>query len=152
MFYGVLFNLFFLIGANHAYSEEFLVRVDQVRLMDLKKSGSHVIVGNPSIADVSIQNSKLLVITGKSFGSTNVIVLGPDRKIITNTTIGVVNDDRRVVSLYKGSDRESYNCSPKCQSILVIGDQGEYFQNNQKAASGKSSLANSNAENGENAQ
>ena len=145
-------SLLLLVPSSIVNAEEVVVRVDHAQLMYLPDAGSDVIVGNPSIADVAIQNSKLLVVTGKSFGSTNVIVLGPDRKIIADAVINVTNDDTRVVSLYKGSGRESYNCSPKCQSILVIGDKGEYFQNNQKAANGKSSLATNTAEPGANGQ
>ena len=143
---AILSLIFLCAYISTAKSEEIIVNVDQAKLLRLSTPGTDVIIGNPSIADVAIQNSKLLVITGKSFGSTNVIVLNSDRKIITDTVISVTNDSKRVVSLYKGSARESYNCSNKCESILVIGDQNEYFQKTQKAANGKSSLATNTAE------
>jgi Flp pilus assembly secretin CpaC len=38
-------------------------------------AAAEVIIGNPTIADVSVQGGNLLVVTGKSFGVTNIISL-----------------------------------------------------------------------------
>ncbi len=128
-----------LSGLVHA--EEIIVKVDQAKLLHLKKQSSDVIVGNPSIADISVQSKNLLVITGKSYGSTNIIALDSQKNIIVEAVINVVSDDLQTVALFKGSMKQSYNCAERCVSVLSIGDATEYFKNNQTATSNKFGLA-----------
>ncbi len=116
------------------------VKVDQAKLLPLKRQSSDVIVGNPSIADISVQSKNLLVITGKSYGSTNVIALDSQRNVIVEAVINVTSDDRQTIALFKGSMKESYNCSARCVPVLSIGDATEYFKNNQTATSNKFGL------------
>ena len=54
-----------------------VVFLDQARLLQLPDRASNVVIGNPLIADVSIQPGGLTVITGKSYGITNLIVTVP---------------------------------------------------------------------------
>lgn len=122
-------------------AEEISVKVDQAKLLPLKTQSTDVIIGNPSIADISVQSKNLLVITGKSYGSTNVIALDSQRNVIVEAVINVVSDDRQTIALFKGSMKESYNCSARCVPVLSIGDATEYFKNNQTATSNKFGLA-----------
>ena len=71
------------VGAGHAAmaaNNGVAVLVDQATLVRLDRPAAEIVVGNPSIADVSVQSSKLLVITGKSFGETNLIVMDARRQ------------------------------------------------------------------------
>ena len=114
------------VPMHGALADDFLVQFDQSRLLRLARPAHDVIVGNPSIADVSIQGSRLLVVTGKSFGVTNLIVLDDDGAVIINRKMIVQGDDAKFVNLQKGVTRQSYNCFPTCQPALVIGDQAEF--------------------------
>src|SRR4030081_3444321 len=60
------------------------VLVDQATLVRLDRPAAEIVVGNPSIADVSVQSGKVLVVTGKSFGETNLIVMDADGKVVAN--------------------------------------------------------------------
>ena len=51
------------------------VTIDFAKVMRLDTPARTVIVGNPGIADASIDNEKTLVLTGKTAGTTNLIVL-----------------------------------------------------------------------------
>ncbi|MCS6762509.1 MAG: pilus assembly protein N-terminal domain-containing protein [Candidatus Devosia symbiotica] len=51
------------------------VNVNMARILRINASEGTVIVGNPGITDVTIQDPKTLILTGKSFGQTNLIVL-----------------------------------------------------------------------------
>ncbi|MGH1351209.1 MAG: pilus assembly protein N-terminal domain-containing protein [Methyloligellaceae bacterium] len=141
--------LFSALGnMSSATAEQFNVSIDQARLLHLEKQSAAVIVGNPSIADVSVQNGRLLVVTGKSYGSTNVIVLDANRKIVTNKTINVTDNKQQIVQLYKGSMRQSYNCPDKCSTIMSIGDEPEYTKNVYTATSNKSALVSGGSQQG----
>jgi Flp pilus assembly secretin CpaC len=69
-------------GPARAADDDIIVKYDQSQLLRLKRPAAEIIIGNPSIADVSVQSGNLLVITGKSFGVTNIITLDADRNVI----------------------------------------------------------------------
>lgn len=110
-----------------AMAGDLVVRYDQSQLLRLPRPAAEIIVGNPSIADVSLQDGNLLVVTGKTFGITNIITLDAERNIIQDQRVMVERDDRKVVNLHKGSDRYTYSCTPNCEPNLTIGDEKTYF-------------------------
>lgn len=122
-------------------AEDIRVSIDEARLIRLDTPGAEVIVGNPSIADVSVQSGRMLVVTGKSFGTTNVIVLAADGREILNRTLRVDAERTRVVTLYRGAVRQSYICTPVCQSTLIPGDFADYFENVGKQVVNKFGIA-----------
>ena len=93
-------------NASEARAADLMVRYDQSQLLRLPRPPTEVIIGNPSIADVAIQGGNLLVVTGKSFGVTNIIALDAQRNVIQDQRVVVDHDDLRRLSLYKGSKRE----------------------------------------------
>ena len=122
------------------------VPIDQARIIKLEKQGAGIIVGNPSIADVSVQNGRLLVVTGKSAGVTNIIVLDTQQRKILSKRIAVKHDVRRVVTVHKGSQQFSYACKPTCRPTLMPGDEKDFFENLAKGTQNKLGLAQSVAE------
>ena len=122
---------------SDAQAADLVVRYDQSQLIRLPRAISEVIIGNPSIADVTVQGGNLLVVTGKTFGVTNIIALDADRNVIQDQRVVVEQDDRRTVSLYKGSQRQSFTCAPTCTPAMVIGDDPTYFDTITKAAQAK---------------
>lgn len=135
-----------------AYTEDtgafsdFLVQYDQVRLMRLTEGAADVIIGNPSIADISVQSDRLIAVTGKTFGVTNLIVLNARGNVIANRRLIVRADDQKMVNLTRGAVRQTYNCAPNCQSVIKIGDEADYFANIARMASEKMKVADSVAE------
>jgi hypothetical protein len=122
---------------SEARAADLVVRYDQSQLIRLPRPIAEVIIGNPSIADVTVQGGNLLVVTGKTFGVTNIIALDADRNVIQDQRVVVEQDDRRTVSLYKGALRHSYTCAPTCTPAIVIGDNPAYFDTITKAAQAK---------------
>jgi Flp pilus assembly secretin CpaC len=125
-------------NATKAQADDLVVRYDQAQLLRLPRPVAEIIVGNPTIADVAIQGANLLVVTGKTFGVTNVIALDADRNIIQDQRV-VVERDQAVVNLHRGVTRQTYNCTPQCQPNLTIGDDKNFFelistQNSQKTS------------------
>lgn len=115
------------LDVSRAHAEDLIVRYDQSQLLRLPRPVSEIVVGNPSIADVAIQGANLLVVTGKTFGVTNVIALDADRNVIQDQRISVERDQTSV-NLRRGTARETYNCNPHCQTSLTIGDDVNYFK------------------------
>src|SRR6185437_10198359 len=105
-----------------AAAADLVVRYDQSQLLRLPRPVSDVIIGNPSIADVTVQGGNLLVVTGKTFGITNIIALDAQRNVIQDQRVVVEAEDRHTLVLHKGSLRETYTCSPSCMPTIVVGD------------------------------
>lgn len=119
------------------------IAIDQARVIRLESDAAQIIVGNPSIADVAAQSARLLVITGKSYGSTNLIALDSGGREIFSARLGVREEDSRQVTLYKGTARQSYHCAPNCQPVLAIGDDKTQFEQLAETVSKKFGVANS---------
>ncbi|MGD9783076.1 MAG: pilus assembly protein N-terminal domain-containing protein [Hyphomicrobiaceae bacterium] len=122
------------------------MRYDQSQILRLPRPVSELIIGNPSIADVTIQSNDLLVITGKTFGITNVIALDADRNVIQDQRVVVQRDEQRMVNLHKGALRQSFSCTPICQPTITIGDDPGYFDTISKHAAQKTKFSESGSE------
>jgi Flp pilus assembly protein, secretin CpaC len=129
------------IAMGAAAAEDLIVKYDQSQLWRLERPIAEIIIGNPTIADVTIQSNDLLVVTGKSFGITNIIALDANREVVAERRVLVQRDERKVVNLHKGGKRESYNCSPQCNPMTTIGDDPEYFETVAKLSERKIKLS-----------
>jgi Flp pilus assembly secretin CpaC len=130
------------LDTTRVLADDLIVRYDQAQLLRLPRPVSEVIVGNPSIADVTISGGNLLVITGKTFGITNVIAIDTEHNIIQDQKV-IVERDQTVVNLRRGPQRETYSCTPQCQPNLTIGDDQLFFETLGKQSSMKTKISES---------
>jgi Pilus formation protein N terminal region len=114
--------------AQPARAAEVTVSVDEARIVKLPDRVATIVIGNPLIADAALQGGGILVVTGKGFGSTNMLALDRAGKVVMDTTIQVVGPtSRELVVVYRGTERESYSCAPDCERRLTLGDSAPYF-------------------------
>ena len=105
------------------------VNVDQAKLVRLPGKVATIVVGNPMIADVTLQPGGIIVVTGKGYGATNFIALDRAGEIVVDRMIQVEGPtDYQLITVYRGVERESYSCMPVCQRRVTLGDGGEYFK------------------------
>lgn len=135
------------LEATNARASDLVVHYDQSQLLRLPRPVAEVIIGNPSIADVAVQGGNLLVVTGKTFGITNIIALDGERNVIQDQRVVVQRDEQRTVNLHRGASRNSYSCTPNCSPSLVIGDDKEYFETISKHAEKKTKFSDQSSEN-----
>lgn len=114
-----------MIAPNLALAEAVSVVLDQARLLRLPQGVSTIIIGNPSIADGTLQSGGLLVVTGKGYGTTNLMALDSKGAVIAEHQITVSAPAGVVV--YRGADRETLNCAPACERAVVPGDAQAVF-------------------------
>lgn len=98
------------------------VKVNMARILRISAPANTVIIGNPKVADVTIQDPQTLVLTGKSYGQTNMIVLDAQGKAIADTLIEVVQAQADLITVYMGSARTTLACAPVCQPTIMLGD------------------------------
>jgi hypothetical protein len=144
---GITLMAALIIEATSARAGDLVVRYDQSQLLRLPRPVNEVIIGNPSIADVTIQGGDLLVVTGKSFGVTNIIALDAERNVVQDQRVIVQRDDQRVVTLHRGSVRNSFTCTPACSPSLIVGDDPAYFEVIHKSSEKKAKFSDASAEN-----
>ncbi|MEM7299454.1 MAG: pilus assembly protein N-terminal domain-containing protein [Pseudomonadota bacterium] len=106
-----------------------VVTIDRAKVLKISRPADTVIVGNPSIADATIQDAQTLVLTGRSFGVTNLIIIDGDGNPIIDETIVVQGHENNTVRIYRRSVRETLACSPVCEPTLTIGDNNDTFTN-----------------------
>jgi hypothetical protein len=117
-----------MLTAFPALATTFTVAVDQAQIMRLPDKVATIVIGNPLIADASLQSGGVLVVTGKGYGSTNLLAMDRNGKIVMDTTVQVVGPaGGDLIVVYKGTARESYSCSPECAPRATLGDENKYF-------------------------
>ena len=109
-------------AAAPAPAEPIVVLLDQAKMLQLPERAATVVVGNPLVADVSIQPGGLAVITGKGYGATNFIVMDKTGGVLLEKTVEVTGSNDKTVVVYRGADRETYSCTPDCSRRLTLGD------------------------------
>lgn len=127
-----------------AESAPVTVKVNMARILRINAPASTVIIGNPGIADAAIQDPQTLVLTGKSYGQTNLIVLDAQGNPIADTMIQVVQDQAGLVTVYLGERRTSLACEPVCQPIIMVGDDKAFIDDTIGAASAVAGAAGAN--------
>jgi hypothetical protein len=110
-----------------AHAGDIDIVLDQARLVKLPERVASVVVGNPLIADATVQAGGLLVITGKGYGLTNLLALDRAGTVLMEKSVEVRGPRADVIVVHRGVERETYSCSPDCQRRITLGDSPAYF-------------------------
>src|SRR5665811_2352817 len=121
------------------------VNVDQAKLVKLPARVSTIVVGNPMIADVTLQSGGVVVVTGKGYGATNFIAMDRSGAVLVDRVIQVEGPTDQLVTIYRGVERESYSCMPICQQRVTLGDGETYFKSTIDQAGSLNSQASGSA-------
>ena len=123
-----------IAGLAPVFADSFSVPMDEVRVLTFKKAVQSVYVGNTVYADATLIDSKHAFVLGKTMGTTNMIALGSDGKIISNDQITIFGRRVGMVTLNRGSIQYNFTCTPlHCEAQPVPGDEKDYFSNTHTA-------------------
>ncbi len=120
-------TLFMLTTGAHA--GQVWLTMDQVRPYKLERPAQNIVVGNPAIADVTVQDNKSLLLFGKAPGLTNIYIFDESGEAIENLIVRVRTQHDGVLTFYRGAARTTYNCTTKCDETITVGDDSESFEN-----------------------
>jgi Flp pilus assembly secretin CpaC len=107
-----------------------VVHIDQAKILKLPDRTATLVIGNPLIADAVAQAGGVAVITGKSYGATNLVALDRTGAILFDSSIQVLGPADKVVIVYRSVERETYSCMPNCERRTTVGDSAGYFTAN----------------------
>ncbi len=112
-----------------AFSEETVdLVIDFATVLELDEPISTLIIGNPGIANATIEDHQTIVMTGKAAGMTNLIALDEDGEELINALVRVTSNVRRLTTVFYGSKRQTLSCAPTCEQVISVGDDSEIFE------------------------
>ncbi len=121
--------------------EPFLVNVDQTSTLKLSGAASSVILGNATVVDVTLADAHTLLLTGKAYGSTNLIVLDAAGRTLYQNNIAVAGSSVGELTIVRGGGTFSYSCIDKCRPTPVVGDAPDHFTGVMATVTGKTGPA-----------
>ncbi|OBQ67880.1 pilus assembly protein N-terminal domain-containing protein [Mesorhizobium erdmanii] len=92
------------------------VIMNQAKIVKLSRPADTIVVGNPAIADASVQDASTIVLTGKGFGVTNLVVLDQEGNPIVDAQVTVVRQAASSVRIYRRAEVQTMSCTPYCES------------------------------------
>jgi hypothetical protein len=132
--------LAFLYTSAAFAAQELIIKTDQTQLIDLTGNPGTVVIGNPSIADVTVHGDKIFV-HGRAYGSTNLIILDQNGNQLASLDVTVQLGGVNNLAVYKAGARYSYVCAPVCEATLQAGDSPDWFGDIAKMNGKKSGAA-----------
>jgi Flp pilus assembly secretin CpaC len=109
-----------------ASAEEGLMRVflNHAKVLKLDRPVSKVIVGNAKVADATVADSQTIVLTGKNFGTTNLVLLDADGNALLDERVLVSIDEGNTVRMFRQTSRTVYSCTPACEEHKSLEGDG----------------------------
>ena len=98
-------------AAAAAESGSMTVEVNQSRRIVLPGVAASIIVGDPAIADVSMVDTHSIIVIGRGFGHTQLVVTDHAGRTLLDDEVEVVSADRGHVTLYRGVAVSDYACA-----------------------------------------
>ena len=89
--------------------------MNQAKIVKLARPADTIVIGNPDIADASVQDATTIVLTGKGFGVTNLVVLDADGAPIVDEQIFVSRSTANSVRVYRRASVQTLSCTPYCE-------------------------------------
>lgn len=124
-----------------AAADPFKVKVDETVSLKLASPANSVIVGNATVADVTVHDARTLLVTGKAFGTTNLTVLDRAGNTIYTSQLLVGGEEDTGLTIVRGTGTYSYSCVDKCRATPMVGDAPGHFQDVMATVSGKAATA-----------
>lgn len=101
----------------HAAHAEAAVKItmNEAKIVKLARPADTIIIGNPDIADASVQDSDTIVLTGKGFGTTNMVILDIEGRPIVDEQVVVTRQTADSVRVYRRAEIQTLSCTPYCE-------------------------------------
>ncbi|MES5099930.1 pilus assembly protein N-terminal domain-containing protein [Agrobacterium sp. BA1120] len=91
------------------------VSMNHARVLKLDRPVSKVIIGNSKVADATVADATTIVLTGRSFGTTNLVLLDAEGNAIVDERVLVSIDEGNTVRVFRQTARTVLSCTPNCE-------------------------------------
>ena len=116
------------LAASSAWADNLDVNWREARIVKLAKPATSVIIGDPTVADVTLSDPTTVVIFGKAPGETNMIVLDKDQEMLLDWPVMVNPVSARHVTVLNAAANPApievlYACgAQRCTRVLSPSD------------------------------
>ncbi len=113
----------FLIGlalaaaATPALAQSLTAPLGQAVRVPIRGMATDVVVGDAKIADVTVVGPGALFVSGRGYGSTNLVVMDGAGRTLFNGRVLVPRATAGEVTVIRGSTRTSAFCAPLCEEL-----------------------------------
>ena len=101
--------------AAPVHASSIQVVMNKAKIVKLTRPADTIVIGNPEIADASVQDATTIVLTGKGFGVTNIVVLDKEGSPIVDEEVVVKRDSSSTLRVYRRTDVQTLSCTPYCE-------------------------------------
>lgn len=113
------------------------IDLNKTQILRLPSPAGAIVIGNPNIADVSVHSDDILLVVGRGFGETNLVILDQSGETMVDADLQVTSiTSSHGVRLFNGKSRETYSCAPFCQPSPVLGDDAAFIGANSGTSGG----------------
>lgn len=113
---ALLAGLVTMPAATLADTSSIDVVMNQAKIVKLARPADTIVIGNPEIADAAVQDATTIVLTGKGFGVTNLVVLDIDGQPVVDEQVVVSRQTVDSVRIYRRANVQTLSCTPYCES------------------------------------
>lgn len=110
-----------------AHAGQITVEAGTAKALKLNARADSIVIGNPNVADVAVHNDQLLFISGKSYGTTNLMIFDVDGNTIHSSNVVVTANTATWVSVNRAGANFTYDCAPRCRPTMSPGDDDDHF-------------------------
>ncbi|MGH1421365.1 MAG: pilus assembly protein N-terminal domain-containing protein [Hyphomonas sp.] len=115
-----------VIGLS-AMADQFSVETNTTVPLRLKGKAASIVLGNSNIANVTVHDEHMLLISGKTYGTTNLLVFDADGRKIYDAELVVSVNSSNYVTINRAGQLRTFDCTPQCRPAMSIGDDPEHF-------------------------
>lgn len=108
--------------------EPLLLTWHKARVLRLERDAKTVVVSDPSVIDVNLENPRVLILVGTTVGESGLIILDAEHNEVMSTVVTVVPELQRHVSITRGCGEskecmaeEEMICGPRCSRVRSPG-------------------------------
>ncbi|NNC35940.1 MAG: hypothetical protein EX271_01940 [Acidimicrobiales bacterium] len=118
-----------LLMGTSANAADHVVEINKTSVLRLSRPASAVVIGNPKIADISVHSSDTLLLSGRGFGTTNILAFDEFGQTIMDSEIQV-NAPQSASAVRVNNVGEGYrtfSCNPHCLPAPILGDTRKFI-------------------------
>lgn len=117
-----------VLASSAALADGLNINWREARVVKLAKPATSIVVGDPTVADVTLDTPDTMIIFGKAPGETNLLVLSGNQELLLDWPVVVSPTTARHVSVLNASDAQApsevlYACgTERCARVLSPTD------------------------------
>jgi Flp pilus assembly secretin CpaC len=100
------------------------VGMNQAVRIPIGGSVANVVVTNPAIADVTVVDAHNVIVIGKAYGLSEVMVLDVNGRLLLDNMVNVAAPTESVLTVYRGATPSHFFCAPRCEALTPPSQNG----------------------------